>query len=112
MPISAMNSRRFIANSAPDALDPSVSNFWAKVQALGWPLRPIASFSACTDDHNNKHCHRPSACQGLAQRLCSKPTFLKTQMLSVGSSHFLGCSRSDSGESPNIDVSKYLLGCP
>jgi len=34
LPSSVMNSRRFIANSAPDALNLSVSNFSAQVQAI------------------------------------------------------------------------------
>jgi len=42
-----MNSRRFITNSAPDALNPSVSNFWAKVQALGCPLRAFSTELGC-----------------------------------------------------------------
>jgi hypothetical protein len=60
-PSSVTNSRRFIANSVRDALNPSVSNFSAQVQAVGcptWGIRVDISMSDLSFAIHNTGHHR------------------------------------------------------
>jgi hypothetical protein len=61
-----MNPRRFIANSAPAVLNPSVGIFSAQVQAAECPLRSVADLGAL----NQKVCLTPENGHGALQPPC------------------------------------------